>query len=52
MELLQFALFSSKGGVVGVDVVDEEASRKNFLVAEDKMNGSKANLLNLKKEMP
>jgi hypothetical protein len=28
-----------------------EASRKN-LVAEDKMNGSKANLLNLKKEMP
>lgn len=37
MELLQFAYFSrQKGGVVGVDVVDEmlEASRKNFLEAE------------------
>jgi hypothetical protein len=44
MELLQFApLLSSKGGVVGVDVVDEvfEASHKeNFLVAESKMGGS------------
>ncbi len=38
MELLQFAYFNrTKGGVVGVDVVDEmlEASRKNFLVAEE-----------------
>lgn len=37
MELLQFAYFSrQKGGVIGVDVVDEmlEASRRNFLEAE------------------
>lgn len=37
MELLQFAYFSrQKGGVTGVDVVDEmlEASRKNFAEAE------------------
>lgn len=37
MELLQFAYFNrNKGGVVGVDVVDEmlEASRKNFKEAE------------------
>lgn len=40
MELLQFSYFNrQKGGVVGVDVVDEmlEASRKNFKEAE-KMN--------------
>ena len=40
MELLQFAYFNrQKGGVIGLDVVDEmlEASRKNFLEAE-KMN--------------
>ncbi|GAA0872968.1 arsenosugar biosynthesis arsenite methyltransferase ArsM [Gangjinia marincola] len=38
MELLQFAYFSrQKGGVVGVDVVDEmlSASRKNFKEAEE-----------------
>jgi SAM-dependent methyltransferase len=38
MELLQFAYFNrTKAGVIGVDVVDEmlEASRKNFLVAEE-----------------
>jgi SAM-dependent methyltransferase len=38
MELLQFAYFSRyKGGVIGVDVVDEmlEASRKNFKEAEE-----------------
>ncbi len=38
MELLQFAYFSrQKGGVTGVDVVDEmlEASRKNLLEAEN-----------------
>jgi SAM-dependent methyltransferase len=38
MELLQFSYFNrTKGGVVGVDVVDEmlEASRKNFKVAEE-----------------
>tara|TARA_R110002033_G_scaffold151783_1_gene188405 strand:+ start:697 stop:1665 length:969 start_codon:yes stop_codon:yes gene_type:complete len=37
MELLQFSYFNrQKGGVVGIDVVDEmlEASRKNFLEAE------------------
>jgi SAM-dependent methyltransferase len=37
MELLQFAYFSrQKGGVTGIDVVDEmlDASRKNFLEAE------------------
>jgi len=37
MELLQFAYFNrTKGGVIGVDVVDEmlEASRKNFIEAE------------------
>lgn len=38
MELLQFSYFSrQKGGVIGVDVVDEmlEASRKNFEIASD-----------------
>jgi len=38
MELLQFAYFSrQKGGVIGVDVVNEmlEASRKNFKEAEE-----------------
>ena len=38
MELLQFAYFSrQKGGVIGVDVVDEmlEASAKNFVEAEE-----------------
>ena len=37
MELLQFSYFSrQKGGVVGIDVVDEmlEASQKNFKEAE------------------
>ena len=36
MELLQFAYFSrQKGGVIGIDVVDEmlEASKKNFVAA-------------------
>ena len=38
MELLQFAYFSrQKGGVIGVDIVDEmlEASRQNFKTAEE-----------------
>ncbi len=38
MELLQFSYFSrQKGGVTGVDVVDEmlEASRKNLILAEE-----------------
>ena len=37
MELLQFAYFSrQKGGVIGIDVVDEmlEASKKNFVAAQ------------------
>ena len=52
MELLQFAYFSrQKGGVVGVDVVDEmlEASRKNFLVAEEQNDWFKSEFVELKK---
>jgi SAM-dependent methyltransferase len=52
MELLQFAYFSrQKGGVVGVDVVDEmlEASRKNFIEAEAKNPWFKSEFVDLKK---
>ncbi|MFT6716808.1 MAG: SAM-dependent methyltransferase [Saprospiraceae bacterium] len=52
MELLQFAYFSrKKGGVVGVDVVDEmlEASRKNFEVAEKQNPWFKSEFVDLKK---
>jgi SAM-dependent methyltransferase len=52
MELLQFAYFSrQKGGVIGVDVVDEmlEASRKNFLVAEKENDWFKSEFVALKK---
>ena len=52
MELLQFAYFSrQKGGVVGVDVVDEmlEASRKNFVVAEEQNEWFKSEFVELKK---
>lgn len=52
MELLQFAYFSrQKGGVVGVDVVDEmlEASRKNFVEAEEKNAWFKSDFVELKK---
>ena len=52
MELLQFAYFSrQKGGVIGVDVVDEmlEASRKNFKVAEEKNPWFKSEYVDLKK---
>ncbi|MFT5971188.1 MAG: SAM-dependent methyltransferase [Flavobacteriales bacterium] len=52
MELLQFAYFSrQKGGVVGVDVVDEmlEASRKNFVEAEAKNPWFKSDFVDLKK---
>lgn len=52
MELLQFAYFSrQKGGVVGVDVVDEmlEASRKNFLIAEEQNDWFKSEFVELKK---
>lgn len=52
MELLQFAYFSrQKGGVIGVDVVDEmlEASRKNFLVAEEQNDWFKSEFVELRK---
>jgi ubiquinone/menaquinone biosynthesis C-methylase UbiE len=52
MELLQFSYFSrQKGGVIGVDVVDEmlEASRKNFLVAETQNDWFKSEFVELKK---
>jgi SAM-dependent methyltransferase len=52
MELLQFAYFSrQKGGVIGVDVVDEmlEASRKNFLQAEQENDWFNSEFVELKK---
>jgi SAM-dependent methyltransferase len=52
MELLQFSYFSrQKGGVIGVDVVDEmlEASRKNFLIAEEQNDWFKSEFVELKK---
>ena len=52
MELLQFSYFSrQKGGVIGVDVVDEmlEASRINFLEAEKQNDWFKSEFVELKK---
>ena len=52
MELLQFAYFNrQKGGVVGVDVVEEmlEASRKNFMEAEKLNPWFKSEFIELKK---
>jgi SAM-dependent methyltransferase len=52
MELLQFSYFSrQKGGVVGVDVVDEmlEASRQNFLEAEKQNDWFQSDFVELKK---
>ena len=52
MELLQFSYFSrQKGGVIGVDIVDEmlEASRKNFIVAEKENDWFKSDFIELKK---
>lgn len=52
MELLQFSYFSrQKGGVVGVDVVDEmlEASRQNFIIAEQENDWFKSEFVELKK---
>ena len=52
MELLQFSYFSrQKGGVIGVDVVDEmlEASRKNFKVAEQENDWFKSEFVELRK---
>jgi SAM-dependent methyltransferase len=52
MELLQFSYFSrQKGGVVGVDVVDEmlEASRQNFILAEEQNEWFQRDFVELKK---
>ncbi len=52
MELLQFSYFSrQKGGVIGVDVVDEmlEASRKNFIEAEKQNDWFKSDFVELRK---
>ena len=52
MELLQFSYFSrQKGGVIGVDIVDEmlEASRKNFIVAEKENDWFNSDFIELKK---
>ncbi len=52
MELLQFAYFSrKKGGVVGVDVVDEmlQASRQNFKEAEEQNSWFKSEFVDLRK---
>lgn len=52
MELLQFSYFSrQKGGVIGIDVVDEmlEASRKNFILAEEQNDWFKSEFVELKK---
>jgi len=55
MELLQFSYFNrQKGGVVGVDVVDEmlTASRNNFKIAEEENDWLNLNLWNSKRAMP
>ena len=52
MELLQFSYFSrQKGGVIGVDVVDEmlEASKQNFKIAEQENSWFKSEFVELKK---
>lgn len=52
MELLQFAYFSrKKGGVIGVDVVDEmlTASKENFKLAEQENDWFKSEFVDLKK---
>lgn len=52
MELLQFSYFNrKKGGVVGVDVVDEmlEASKNNFKIAEAQNDWFRSEFIELKK---
>ena len=52
MELLQFAYFSrQKGGVIGVDVVDEmlEAARNNCKIAEEQNDWFRSNFIELRK---
>ncbi len=52
MELLQFSYFNRhKGGVIGLDVVDEmlEASRQNFKEAEEQNDWFKSEFVDLRK---
>jgi len=52
MELLQFSYFSrQKGGVIGVDIVDEmlEASKQNFKIAEEQNDWFKSEFVELRK---
>ena len=52
MELLQFAYFNrTKGGVIGLDVVDEmlEASRKNFKIAAAQNDWFQSDFVDLRK---
>lgn len=52
MELLQFSYFNRrKGGVVGVDIVDEmlEASAKNFVIAENENDWFLSDFVELRK---
>ncbi|WP_439131763.1 arsenosugar biosynthesis arsenite methyltransferase ArsM [Polaribacter sp.] len=52
MELLQFSYFNrQKGGVIGLDVVDEmlEASRKNFAIAEEQNDWFQSDFVDLRK---
>lgn len=52
MELLQFAYFSrKKGGVIGVDVVNEmlNAAKENFIIAEAENDWFKSEFVTLKK---
>ena len=52
MELLQFSYFSrQKGGVVGIDVVDEmlEASKQNFILAAEQNSWFDPSFVELKK---
>jgi len=54
MELLQFAYFNrQKGGVIGIDVVDEmlEASRKNFKEAEAQNDWFKSDFVDYNPEI-
>ena len=52
MELLQFSYFNrTKGGVIGLDVVDEmlEASRNNFKIAEEQNDWFQSDFVDLRK---
>ena len=52
MELLQFSYFSrQKEGVIGIDVVEEmlDASRKNFILAEEQNDWFQSDFVTLKK---